>query len=210
MRRNAVVLSLSVAALGLLGAEASHASHPVDSFDSSGPVLRAGAAHSARGSDNAAPGNRQASAARVIKRGMSGPYVKRLQRRLRIPADGQFGPQTEAAVRRFQRRRRLQVDGVVGPITARALGIPLPRARRVSGSRGQRRLLNKIAKCESGGNPRAVSANGRYRGKYQFDHATWRSMGGRGDPARASEREQDRRAMRLLRKRGTAPWPSCG
>ncbi|HEX7291449.1 MAG TPA: transglycosylase family protein, partial [Conexibacter sp.] len=64
--------------------------------------------------------------------------------------------------------------------------------------------------CESGGNPRAVSPDGAYRGKYQFSRATWQAMGGDGDPARASEAEQDRRALRLYRARGAAPWPACG
>jgi transglycosylase-like protein len=71
-------------------------------------------------------------------------------------------------------------------------------------------VLAEIARCESGGDPRAVSGGGRYRGKYQFDRRTWRSVGGRGDPARAPEEEQDRRAAALLRARGTAPWPVCG
>jgi len=71
-------------------------------------------------------------------------------------------------------------------------------------------ILKRIAECESGSNPRAVSSNGLYRGKYQFHRSTWRSMGGSGDPARASEREQDRRALRLYRQQGTAPWPVCG
>lgn len=70
--------------------------------------------------------------------------------------------------------------------------------------------LEAIAHCESRGDATAVSADGRYRGKYQFDLATWRSVGGTGDPARASEREQDRRAHALAAQRGTQPWPVCG
>lgn len=70
--------------------------------------------------------------------------------------------------------------------------------------------LTSIAACESGGNPRAVSANGTYRGKYQFDRQTWRGVGGTGDPAAASEAEQDMRAAKLLASRGTQPWPECG
>lgn len=70
--------------------------------------------------------------------------------------------------------------------------------------------LKTIAQCESGGNPRAISASGAYRGKYQFDHGTWASVGGRGDPAGASEIEQDRRAALLYRRAGATPWPVCG
>jgi cell wall-associated NlpC family hydrolase len=37
--------------------------------------------------------------------------VRRLQRRLRVPADGVFGPRTRAALRRFQARHHLTADG---------------------------------------------------------------------------------------------------
>ncbi len=70
--------------------------------------------------------------------------------------------------------------------------------------------LQAIAACESGGNPRAVSANGQYRGKYQFDYGTWASVGGKGDPAAASEAEQDARAAILYARAGASPWPVCG
>jgi hypothetical protein len=72
------------------------------------------------------------------------------------------------------------------------------------------KILVKIAECESGGNPRAISPSGRYRGKYQFSRETWRSVGGHGDPAKASEYWQDKRALKLYRQRGTDPWPHCG
>lgn len=70
--------------------------------------------------------------------------------------------------------------------------------------------LEAIASCESGGDPTAVSADGSYRGKYQFDFGTWESMGGSGDPAEASEREQDYRAALLYAQAGSSPWPVCG
>jgi len=70
--------------------------------------------------------------------------------------------------------------------------------------------LAAIAQCESRGNPRAVSSGGTYRGKYQFSFATWQSVGGTGDPAAASETEQDRRAAKLYRTGGPGHWPVCG
>ena len=150
-----------------------------------------------------------AHAAPVLKLGSRGPAVVELQRKLRISADGVFGPMTERAVKRFQRRRGLTVDGVVGPRTRRAL-----RLRSTAVTQPRRRLtmsqiLAKIAQCESGGNPRAVSRDGRYRGKYQFAWATWRNLGGKGDPARAPEAEQDRLAEKLYRQTGGSAWPNC-
>lgn len=67
-----------------------------------------------------------------------------------------------------------------------------------------------VARCESGGNPSAVSSTGRYRGLYQFSTETWRSVGGSGDPAAASAAEQTRRAQMLLNRSGAGQWPTCG
>jgi hypothetical protein len=70
--------------------------------------------------------------------------------------------------------------------------------------------LESIAACESGGDPTAVSSDGSYRGKYQFDYGTWESVGGTGDPAAAPENEQDYRAALLYSESGSSPWPVCG
>jgi soluble lytic murein transglycosylase-like protein len=69
--------------------------------------------------------------------------------------------------------------------------------------------LDSIAACESGGDPAAVNAAGYY-GKYQFDESTWASVGGSGNPAEASEAEQDYRAALLYSRAGASPWPVCG
>ena len=53
----------------------------------------------------------------------SGDAVERLQKALKISPDGEFGPETEAAVRRLQARHGLTVDGVVGVDTWAVLGI---------------------------------------------------------------------------------------
>jgi hypothetical protein len=71
-------------------------------------------------------------------------------------------------------------------------------------------VMESIAACESGGNPRAVGGGGAFRGKYQFDYGTWAAVGGSGDPAAAPEGEQDRRAALLYARAGTSPWPVCG
>jgi hypothetical protein len=70
--------------------------------------------------------------------------------------------------------------------------------------------LEAIASCESGGDPTAVSADGTYRGKYQFDTGTWAAVGGSGDPAAAPEAEQDYRAAMLYAQSGPSQWPVCG
>ncbi len=69
--------------------------------------------------------------------------------------------------------------------------------------------LEAIAACESGGNPQTDTGNGFY-GKYQFTLATWQAVGGSGNPAQASEAEQDRRAAALLAQAGPGQWPVCG
>jgi hypothetical protein len=62
---------------------------------------------------------------------MTGNTVKAIQRRLREngfnpgPVDGEFGPQTQAAVLGFQAARGLVQDGEVGPRTAKSLGVEL-------------------------------------------------------------------------------------
>jgi hypothetical protein len=149
----------------------------------------------------------------VLKRGDRGKSVRQLQAALEIPVDGVFGPQTEKAVKRFQKRKGLTADGVVGPATRDALGLdPFAHGSVEHRSSGVRlpNALKLIAECESGGNPRALSPNGRYRGKYQFSMETWHNLGGAGDPVEASEATQDRIALKLYRRSGSAPWPSCG
>jgi hypothetical protein len=171
-------------------------------------TLAAGGAVAADRSGGAASGSGSGAAVRA-----AGSSVAALQRALGIPADGIFGRQTRRAVRRFQRAHGLTVDGIAGPQTLGALGLSgasageSRRTKSVAGGTGS--VLARIAQCESGGDPTAISSGGRYRGKYQFSRRTWRAMGGTGDPAKASEAEQDQRALALYQQRGTAPWPAC-
>jgi Transglycosylase-like domain/Putative peptidoglycan binding domain len=158
-----------------------------------------------------ASGGATAASEVIVKRGDRGFAVRAIQRQLGIPADGVFGPVTERAVKRFQRRHDLVPDGIVGPLTRAALGLRPFSARSVRRTSSVRLplVLRRIAECESGGNPRAVSPGGTYRGKYQFSRETWRNLGGTGDPAAAPEWLQDRMALKLYRQSGTAPWPNC-
>ena len=41
----------------------------------------------------------------VLKKGSTGPEVEELQKALGIPVDGDFGPQTEAAVKRISKTK---------------------------------------------------------------------------------------------------------
>ncbi len=89
---------------------------------------------------------------------------------------------------------------------------PAPAQRTSSSTGGGADGLNwpALARCESGGNPRAVSSTGKYRGLYQFSLATWRSVGGQGDPIDNSAGEQTYRAKLLYNRSGAGQWPHCG
>jgi hypothetical protein len=102
---------------------------------------------------------------------------------------------------RLERRRERRAKAE----TASGTGYASPETYGVSQA-----TLDSIAACESGGDPTAVSADGTYRGKYQFDTGTWASVGGSGDPAAAPEAEQDMRAAMLYSQSGSSPWPICG
>jgi hypothetical protein len=65
-----------------------------------------------------------------------------------------------------------------------------------------------LAKCESSGNPRAINPAGYY-GLYQFSLATWRAVGGTGNPIDASPAEQLKRAKILYNRSGAGQW-GCG
>jgi hypothetical protein len=201
----AVVLALSVAGVGGLGAATAHFNQQNASAPSSG----------------------------VLTVGSRGPGVAALQSALGVGATGYYGSVTRRAVLRFQRSRGLLVDGVAGPQTLGALGLS-PASNRTGSGDGSASgsgsgaasgatqdaptqaqtgagsgPLQAIASCESGGNPAAVGGRGRYRGKYQFTIDTWRAYGGTGDPANASEAVQDAIAAKVLAAQGPSAWPSC-
>ncbi len=147
---------------------------------------------------------RSAAKKRLIKRNMF--LAKRLGRVQKKPLSKRKRKQrrtalrshTLAEMRRSTRRVARQVRRARARHHGGAPNVAIPP------------VLKSIARCESHGDPRAISAGGRYRGKYQFSFSTWRSVGGKGDPAKASETEQDRRAAILYRTGGPGHWPVCG
>jgi Transglycosylase-like domain/Putative peptidoglycan binding domain len=131
-----------------------------------------------------------------------------VQQALHVPVTHVWDHRTREAVRAFQRQNGLVVDGIVGPQTAAALG--LSASATDASTTHVSAELQKIADCESGGDPTAISKDGVYRGKYQFTRSTWANMGGHGDPAKAAEKTQDRLAAKLLSVAGPSAWPTCG
>ena len=53
----------------------------------------------------------------LLKQGTRGDAVKKLQEKLAVSADAQFGPGTEKAVRDYQQKNGLVADGIAGPAT---------------------------------------------------------------------------------------------
>jgi uncharacterized protein YabE (DUF348 family) len=89
---------------------------------------------------------------------------------------------------------------------------PAPRVSRSSsrsGGAGSGLNWAALARCESGGNPRAVNSAGYY-GLYQFSLGTWHGLGGSGNPIDASASEQTYRAQLLYARSGAGSWPTCG
>lgn len=67
-----------------------------------------------------------------------------------------------------------------------------------------------LAKCESGGNPKAYNPSGPYYGLYQFSASTWHAVGGSGVPTDYGSAEQTYRAQILYKRSGAGQWPVCG
>lgn len=59
----------------------------------------------------------------ILKSGLAGEPVRRLQTKLGITADGQFGPGTERALKEWQTKNGLAADGIAGPDTFMAMGL---------------------------------------------------------------------------------------
>jgi peptidoglycan hydrolase-like protein with peptidoglycan-binding domain len=95
------------------------------SSEGAAPAGRAGRAPipatTAQASDSEA--SSASSSSTSSKESAAWDAVTRLQAALHVTPDGNFGPETEAAVRRLQARHGLTVDGVVGPGTWSVIGV---------------------------------------------------------------------------------------
>lgn len=70
-------------------------------------------------------------------------------------------------------------------------------------------LLDRLAGCESGRNPRAVGGGGRYWGAFQFLLSTWRSLGGTGNPIDHSYEYQKSIAAKIPVSAWGRQFPVC-
>ncbi len=100
------------ATTSLIDAQLGHGWH----IDREGAIKRA---LEAQGKQNESGSLAGADLVRTLKRGIAGPDVRYLQRRLKVlgldvDVDGSFGPGTEAAVRQLQEAFGYTVDGIVG------------------------------------------------------------------------------------------------
>lgn len=59
----------------------------------------------------------------TLRIGSTGVWVKALQKKLEVKADGFYGLKTRAAVRAAQKANGLEVDGIAGPVTLKKLGV---------------------------------------------------------------------------------------
>ena len=104
-------------------------------------------------------------------------------------------------------REKIDTSVTVAPVTEQVSVGTKPKPTNTPSADG----LNwaALAKCESGGNPRAVNSRGGYYGLYQFSLSTWSAVGGSGNPIDATPDEQTYRAQLLYKKSGAAQW-TCG
>jgi transglycosylase-like protein len=141
--------------------------------------------------------------ARLVKRFLK---LRNRANRLIAKRDGRRKPKLVRTARQVRWSDR-GLRRAIGKLRKRIRHVRVQRTWLTPGVRG---MLARIAACESHGNPRAIGGGGAFRGKYQFTYGTWAAIGGRGDPAAASELEQDLRAAMLLKRGGSSHWPVCG
>jgi len=90
----------------------------------------------------------------ILKRGLAGEPVRRLQAKLGVPVDGEFGPNTEAALKKWQTDKGLSADGIAGPDTFMSMGL----YELICSSRARAAIPSRRCKPSSASAPTASSA----------------------------------------------------
>ncbi|WP_375478469.1 peptidoglycan-binding protein [uncultured Jatrophihabitans sp.] len=131
----------------------------------------------------------------------------------RITADSRTDSRTDSGTgsalrtgaRRGPRARRRRAGAIAAATVALGGVVAALLPAGVAAADPSASAWRRLRVCESSDNYRTNTGNGHY-GAYQFDLATWRSVGGGGYPNKASKAEQDARALILYRERGWQPW----
>lgn len=119
----------------------------------------------------------------LLKRGLSGEPVKRLQQVLGVTADGIFGPGTEKALKEYQQKNGLAVDGIAGPDTFTKMGLNELVLLRV-GSRGPTvKKLQEALKIGADG----IFGQGTRKAVMDFQKANGLTVDGMAGPATLSK-----------------------
>jgi hypothetical protein len=116
--------------------------------------------------------SRRGHSGRAHNRSHGGGGVRSLQRRIGVPADGVFGPGTEAALKRWQAAHGLVPDGVAGPRTRAKLGLGPGRVLKRRGGGGGSRGGGRIHRLIRAANRIATAPY-----KYGGGHGTYHDSG---------------------------------
>jgi peptidoglycan hydrolase-like protein with peptidoglycan-binding domain len=116
---------------------------------------------------------------------------------------GRTGPKRSAGSAPRNPRRLIAAVAGIGAAGAVVLSLVVPFT--AASADPSASVWHRLRNCESSDEYGIDTGNGYY-GAYQFNLATWQSVGGAGYPNKASKGEQDARALILYRERGWQPW----
>ena len=119
----------------------------------------------------------------VLKVGSKGAAVKVLQSALRIaPADGEFGPQTQAKVVAYQKARKLSATGIVTSPVWRALSLDAARSS-AAASRSMVRVAPAVSRSLAG--TVSLAAVAKVTGRYAAYDKVVLKVGSKGSAVKA-------------------------
>jgi hypothetical protein len=125
------------------------------------------------------------------------------------PVASDPSPALERAVGEYEAAIAIDAQPITASSPVRSAAVRRLRSSSTLNDSGLDRF-DRLAMCESGGDPAAVSPGGRYRGAFQFSMPTWSAAGGVGDPVDASYAEQKRIAIGWAQVvEPSSQWPVC-